>query len=54
MKSNKHFQGIYLQTARQTGRSVSEAFKFFKEFNAAYRQGKLTKQPKPPKDRKGD
>ncbi len=51
-KTHKHFQALYSQAAQQALRSVSEAFKSFNELNRAFREGKLTDKPKPPKYRK--
>lgn len=52
MKSNRHFQTLYSQASQQTCRSVFEAFKSFKELNAAYKRGEIVNKPKPPKYRK--
>jgi IS605 OrfB family transposase len=53
MKSNRHFQTLYSQAAQQTCRSVFEAFKSFKQLNAAEARGEIAQKPKPPKYRKG-
>jgi putative transposase len=53
MKSNRHFQSLYSQAAQQACRSVFEAFKSFKQLNAAYKRGEIVDKPKPPKYRKG-
>lgn len=48
-KSHKHFQALHSQAAQQTLRSVSEAFKSFDGLNKAFRTGKITDKPRPPK-----
>lgn len=51
-KSHKHFQALYSQAAQQVLRSVSEAFKSFNGLNNAFRTGKITDKPRPPKYQK--
>ncbi|NQZ64987.1 MAG: IS200/IS605 family element transposase accessory protein TnpB [Crocosphaera sp.] len=52
MKSNRHFQTLYSQTAQQLCRSVYESFASFKQLNALYQPGELLERPRPPKYRK--
>ena len=52
MKSNRHFQTLYSQSAQQLCRSVYESFASFKELNALYKRGELLEKPRPPKYRK--
>ena len=51
-KSHKHFQALHSQAAQQVLRSAYEAFKSFDGRNKAFRTGKITDKPKPPKYQK--
>ena len=48
-KSHKHFQALYSQAAQQALRTVSESFKSFEGLNKAFKKGKITEKPRPPK-----
>ncbi|NES67163.1 MAG: DUF1845 domain-containing protein, partial [Okeania sp. SIO2D1] len=51
-KNNNHYQVLHSQAAQQILRTVAESFRSYYGLIKAYTEGKITKKPRIPNDRK--